>query len=412
MIALVVAYRRQRYSEREHIRAEAAAVREDTKLYTERFRAAADQIGSDKAAVRLASVYAMASLADDWDAEQQTCIDVLCAYLRMPHAVRKAKDNGRPRRDERQVRSTVANLIGPHLRDTATVSWQGRDFDFTGATIEDGDFSDAVFKGGKISFNRARFSGGVADFTQAQFTGGEVGFYGARFGDSGSVLFDGAQFAGASVVFIEARLDDATLAFSRASFTDGRVDFRGAYLDMGFVLFDDAEFSGGVVDFTASRLSCLVDFKGTRVNGGEILFTMAELSGGVVHFNGTDVTEGEVVFDEAVLSGCDIWFRLAKLTGGTVNFPGAHFVSGTVDFNDAQLTGSEVNFRGAEFAGGVVDLSGVDKYDVPAKFDWTTRPDGLRLPGDPVAPSQRTSNRRPRLARTELNRPDEDHVRE
>src|SRR5262249_1027495 len=51
----------------------------------ERFATAADQLGSDKPAVRLAGVYAMAGLADDWEENRQTCVDVLCAYLRMPY---------------------------------------------------------------------------------------------------------------------------------------------------------------------------------------------------------------------------------------------------------------------------------------------------------------------------------------
>ena len=28
----------------------------------------------------------MAVLADDWEENRQTCVDVLCAYLRMPYA--------------------------------------------------------------------------------------------------------------------------------------------------------------------------------------------------------------------------------------------------------------------------------------------------------------------------------------
>src|SRR5215831_13951339 len=51
----------------------------------ERFATAAEQLGSDKPAIRLAGVHAMAGLADDWEANRQTCIDVLCAYLRMPY---------------------------------------------------------------------------------------------------------------------------------------------------------------------------------------------------------------------------------------------------------------------------------------------------------------------------------------
>jgi hypothetical protein len=56
-----------------------------TRAFNERFTTAADQLGSDKPAVRLAGLYAMAGLADDWEAKRQTCVDVLCAYLRMPY---------------------------------------------------------------------------------------------------------------------------------------------------------------------------------------------------------------------------------------------------------------------------------------------------------------------------------------
>lgn len=31
------------------------------------------------------AVYALARLADDWEEQRQVCIDVLCAYLRMPY---------------------------------------------------------------------------------------------------------------------------------------------------------------------------------------------------------------------------------------------------------------------------------------------------------------------------------------
>ena len=57
-----------------------------TRTLNERFATAAGQLGNDKPpAVRLAGVYAMAGLADDWPENRQTCVDVLCAYLRMPY---------------------------------------------------------------------------------------------------------------------------------------------------------------------------------------------------------------------------------------------------------------------------------------------------------------------------------------
>src|ERR1700685_2406064 len=56
-----------------------------TRTLNERFATAADQLGSDKPAIRLAGVYAMAGLADGWKENRQTCVVVLCAYLRMPY---------------------------------------------------------------------------------------------------------------------------------------------------------------------------------------------------------------------------------------------------------------------------------------------------------------------------------------
>jgi len=37
----------------------------------------------------------MANLADDWLDSRQTCVDVLCGYLRMPHAGRQLEESPR-----------------------------------------------------------------------------------------------------------------------------------------------------------------------------------------------------------------------------------------------------------------------------------------------------------------------------
>jgi hypothetical protein len=65
-VALVVAYRRQRELKRDE-----AGQRDQTRLLTERFGAAATQLGGEQAAVRLAGVYAMAAVADEWEAQRQ-----------------------------------------------------------------------------------------------------------------------------------------------------------------------------------------------------------------------------------------------------------------------------------------------------------------------------------------------------
>src|SRR5215469_14845274 len=168
-----------------------------TRTLNERFATAADRLGSDKPpAVQLAGVYAMAVLADDWEKNRQTCVDVLCAYLRMPYEPdpgpnANAKEQ-RAFRASREVRYTVIRVITTHLQVGAVVSWQGLNFDFRRVVFDGGDFRGAMFSGGDVSFNGAEFSAGLVDFSRATFSGGGVRFRGAEF-SGGEVRFDGAE---------------------------------------------------------------------------------------------------------------------------------------------------------------------------------------------------------------------------
>src|SRR5215468_3257450 len=93
-----------------------------TRTLNERFATAAEQLGSDKPpAVRLAGVYAMAGLADDWEENRQTCVEVLCGYLRMPYEPDPGDQAPEPERlafrASYEVRRTVIRVITAHLRD-------------------------------------------------------------------------------------------------------------------------------------------------------------------------------------------------------------------------------------------------------------------------------------------------------
>jgi hypothetical protein len=123
-----------------------------TRTLNERFTTAAEQLGSDKPAeVRLAGVYAMAGLADDWEENRQVCIDVLCAYLCMPYRPDPGSDAPAPQRlafqAAREVRHTVIRVITAHLMEFAAMSWQRFNFDFTGVVLDGGDFACAEFSG-------------------------------------------------------------------------------------------------------------------------------------------------------------------------------------------------------------------------------------------------------------------------
>jgi Pentapeptide repeats (9 copies) len=195
----------------------------------ERFATAADRLGSDKPSeVRLAGVYAMAGLADDWPENRQTCVDVLCAYLRMPHQPDPGGEAPAPDRlayrASREVRHTVIRVITAHLKDDVAVSWQGLNFDFTGVIFDGGTFAGANFSGAEVDFEGAEFCGGTVNFELVRFSGGTVDFTGAKF-TGGTVDFDGAKFTGGWIDFAGARFCGGTVGFGFAEFCGGAVDF-------------------------------------------------------------------------------------------------------------------------------------------------------------------------------------------
>jgi hypothetical protein len=218
VVALVTGYRRQRVNE-------FAERREGTRLFNERFATAAGQLGESSSAVRLAGVYAMVGLADDWPERRQTCVDVLCAYLRMPYGPAPAGDAPEPERHafwaEREVRHTVIRVLAAHLqpdarRAAAAQDWRGLGLDFTGAVFDGGDFSGAEFAGpGTVRFDAAEFAVGTVSFDEARFAVGTVSFDEARFA-GGTVSFDRAGFAGGTVSFDSARFAGGTVDFGTA----------------------------------------------------------------------------------------------------------------------------------------------------------------------------------------------------
>jgi uncharacterized protein YjbI with pentapeptide repeats/uncharacterized membrane-anchored protein YhcB (DUF1043 family) len=305
-----------------------------TRTLNERFATAADKLGSDKPpAVRLAGVYAMAGLADDWAENRQTCVDVLCAYLRLPHEDDPGDDTPAPERlafrANREVRYTVIRVITEHLQVRALLkddpaSWQDLNFDFTGVVFD-----------GPVNFHGAQFARGLVNFTDARFSD-RVDFTGARF--SGSV----AQF-------------------TNAEFSGSLVDFGAAKFTGAWTFFNDVKFSGKEVDFG-----------GIEFSEGPIDFSGAEFSGTYVYFNGAKFTGGRVNFSKA------------KFTGGRVGFGGTKFPDGVsvaqVNFRNAEFSGGEVSFRSAEFSGGA-DFSEVADWTHPPEFSWQgTPPTEVKLP--------------------------------
>jgi hypothetical protein len=149
-----------------------------------RYQDAAEQLGHEKAPVRLAGAYAMASLADDWPERQQPCVDVLCAYLRMPYDENKV--------DEEQVRSSIIKLISDHLhaggsrerRAGHAGAWSRLTLNLDGATMGDGRFTKPVFWT-EAEFNNASF--GDFNFSSPTFHS-DLNLFRARINGSVEII--------------------------------------------------------------------------------------------------------------------------------------------------------------------------------------------------------------------------------
>ncbi|MER7079134.1 Pentapeptide repeat-containing protein [Saccharopolyspora kobensis] len=288
--ALLLAARRQRatelqlaQNERDLAQKERAAddARHDAaeRRITELYSSAAEQLGSDKAPVRLAALHALERLGQNNPGHRQTVVDLLCAYLRMPFASPDATDMElrAERYQELQVRLTAQRLLTAHLRpgaDEEEKFWGDMDLDLTRAELVEWDIAgcrvrNALFDGtvfsGEATFQQVVFRGAVS-FREARFRG--VLFGGAQFHDA--ARFDEAVFRGAasfrSVEFGTAASFDGTDFHGPASFAEGRFSGTGTFRQAVFrdtVSFREVEFHAAV-SFNATEFRFEASFAGAH----------------------------------------------------------------------------------------------------------------------------------------------------
>lgn len=177
-VALTVAYRKQKWAE------------EDIAGKRSAYAAAATQLGNTSPTVRLAGVYALANLADDWPDQRQQCVDVLCGHLRVPWTteLHPGEDEGQRYSPappptstwgETQVRMTILTVIAAHLHPNKTLpagthSWSALHFNLTGALIPRWDLATCLFTGRLSAHNLQLVDGHRIDLTGANLTGADL----------------------------------------------------------------------------------------------------------------------------------------------------------------------------------------------------------------------------------------------
>ncbi|MCS7484129.1 pentapeptide repeat-containing protein [Umezawaea endophytica] len=361
--------RESELAQRDRVQVHAEQVAENSRLHAERTTAAAEKdaadrrvtelyaksvenLGSDKAPVRLGVLYALERLAQDNPAQRQTIIDVLCAYLRMPYDPPYEPANlpspgdvdmltlerhtkmiaeQRERVQEREVRLTAQRILASHLRpdlDDSTGKstnlrfWPGiQRLDLTGATLIEFDLRGCHI--GSAGFTGATFVG-TAGFGGAVFTGI------ARFNEAtfaSNAWFTGTKFAG-------------TAGFNKVTFT-GDAGFNKAIF-ANTAGFNESNFTTNVW-FTGAAFAGTAGFSGATFTGtsefGNSTFSST------AEFNKTTFT-GNTQFGRAMFN--DVSFGRATFSG-TAGFGGSNF-DGITKFNDASFKGT-AGFTGSVFVG-------------------------------------------------------------
>ena len=292
--ALLLAFRRQRSTEVSAVHTITDATeRRATELYTK----AADQLGSDKAPVRLAGLYSLERLAQDNQSQRQTIVNVICAYLQMPYTPPgttpvepsaddgESSDEGAAAEDEKRadqereryekrlqehekgaqeqrVRTTAQRILHRHISRMAdeTIFWK-TSIDLSGANLAGALLAEAALWGAnldeanltgaflgeanlsKASLYKANLTGAFlfeADLSRANLK--EANLTGADLGEAYLTL----------AMLSEANLSEASL--HRANLADARLDranLTGARLDRANLTrahLGEANLTGALLD--------------------------------------------------------------------------------------------------------------------------------------------------------------------
>ncbi|OXM51003.1 hypothetical protein CFP75_15040 [Amycolatopsis alba DSM 44262] len=309
VVLLAVNLRKQRVAEAEHRLDEAKDEREQAQSFNERFGTAAEQLAHENATVRLAGLYAMAGLADDWVANRQICVDVLCGYLRLP-----AEDSDET---ERKVRESVLRVLDDRLSTT----WRTPklDLDLTGARFS----AQSVMElptAGRIRFDRVVFEGDVLSAGPRQAE--SVSYVGAAFRNSDTRFTRGGTFEDA---WFGGRLSFGVSLAYREQFT-----FRGCHFVNATLGFEGGNERGRIRFENCEFENCVFDFRkldSARLDAREVVILNSSLSRGKIDLRGI------------LASGVVLRIRMSELRGVGFVVPEVIVEGGT---KTVALEGSEV----------------------------------------------------------------------
>lgn len=211
-----------------------------------RYAKSAEQLGSDKTAVRMAGVHSLAALSDDWLAlgkkdEQQVCISLLCSYMNALRTERTAADD--------LVKKTALETITARLtaeQDSQVAHWGDRRVEVVGAFFQSGLRGFAV-------------NGGAIEFQDCHLPS-STWFHGFNMSE-GSLAMGGTNSPGTRIP-----------NFAQSNFNGGSVNLRIGHPDQGVMWMRGCDFNGSDVSITG--IARQIRFEGCTFSDGGVFVSL------------------------------------------------------------------------------------------------------------------------------------------
>lgn len=211
----------------------------------ERYAEAASQLGHASSTVRMAGVYVMATLADDWKLEgfedqRQACIDVLCSYYRTEPKDEDVYDLDGP------VRDGIWDSIVQHFREDADYRrWSGTKIDLRNLQMGPEQITGLRLDARILNFKGSNFGEGLI-IGDSQITSGHLALTDIV---TPSLHFNRFTFNGGRTTLGIDRPHDLEISFWKCQFRSGRVELQN--LEIPTFIFVECTFSGGLIDISS-----------------------------------------------------------------------------------------------------------------------------------------------------------------
>ncbi len=250
----------------------------------ERYTKAVEQLGDEKAPIRMGGVYTLVGLVDEWLEDKnlsddqrlkegQVIINNLCAYIRSPLTLKSRMGNLQPEAD---VRLGIIKEIHDRLQgseENTPGTWSEFEYNFSGSRffysvdLTNSYYTKSVNFSGSTYSEKADFSGSTysekADFSGSTYQGG-ADFHGSTY--QGGADFHGSTYQG-EASFGESTYEKKVIfstSNSRSTYK-GKADFSGSTYRGDWINFSDSTYEKKVIFSTSASRST---YEGPAYFGG------------------------------------------------------------------------------------------------------------------------------------------------